>query len=133
MPRNISFALTTDQFRTRTKTVTRRMNWLNLKVGDVLCGVKKGMGLKPGEEVERLGLIRVTDLRREPLRRIIDDREYGILECQREGFPQMTTKDFVQFFCDSHKGCIPGSVVTRIEYEFIDASPMPPANRGPAA
>lgn len=120
MARNISFALTTKQFHDRTKDVTRRMNWLNLKAGDILCGVKKGMGLKPGEQVERLGMIRVKNVRREPLRRIIDDRAYGLTECQREGFPQMTTKDFVQFFCASHKGCIPGSLVTRIEYEFID-------------
>lgn len=46
MPRNISFALTTPQFRARTKWVTRRLGWLFLKPGDTLMGVEKGMGLK---------------------------------------------------------------------------------------
>ena len=39
--RNISFMLTTQQFRNRTKTVTRRMGWWNLKPGDILMGVEK--------------------------------------------------------------------------------------------
>ena len=32
--RNISFALTTPQFKARTKTVTRRKGWLMLQPGD---------------------------------------------------------------------------------------------------
>ena len=58
MPRNMSFALTTEQFLNRTKTVTRRKGWRFLKPGDVVMGCKKCMGLKPGEQLERLGLIR---------------------------------------------------------------------------
>lgn len=49
--KNISFMLTTEQVRTRIKTVTRRMGWRNSKPGDVLCGVEKGMGLKAGEKI----------------------------------------------------------------------------------
>jgi len=124
MPRNISFALTTPQFRARIKTVTRRMGWLNAKPGDVLCGVKKGMGLKPGETVERLSMIRLTDVRRERLRLIIDDLDYGFAETAKEGFPEghplHWPSEFVEFFCRSHKDCIPGSLVTRLEYEFLD-------------
>lgn len=123
MPRNISFALTTDQFLRRTKTVTRRMGWLGLKTGDVLCGVKKGMGLKPGEQIERLGMILVMDVRREPLRRMTDDLAYGFAECEREGFPSYHRygwpSAFVEFFCSTHKDCTPDSNVTRIEYEFL--------------
>jgi hypothetical protein len=119
MPRNISFSMTTPQFLDGSKDVTRRMGWQTLKDGDVLQAVEKAMGLKKGESVKVLGLIKVRNVRREPLRRMIDDREYGTLECQREGFPQMTTKGFVEFFCDGHKGCIPGSIVTRIEFERI--------------
>jgi hypothetical protein len=51
MPRNISFALTTAQFLDGSKDVTRRIGWKNLNAGDVLCAVKKGMGLKPGEKI----------------------------------------------------------------------------------
>ena len=117
--RNISFALTTQQFKTRIKTVTRRMGWLNLKVGDVLCGVEKGQGLRPGEKLARLGPIKVTDVRREPLRLMLDDLDYGFAETVREGFPGSTPSEFVEFFCRSHKGCTPNSEVTRIEYAYL--------------
>lgn len=122
--RNISFALTTDQIRAGTKTVTRRMGWVNLTPGTLLSPVKKGMGLKPGEKIERLrGPIRVTGVRFEPLRRMTDDGLYGVEECRREGFSQhpryQWPSEFVRFFCDSHKGCTPDSVVTRIEFEYV--------------
>lgn len=122
--RNISFSLTTPQFRKRIKRVTRRMGWINLKVGDVLMGVEKGMGLKPGEQIVRLGPIRVTDVRREPLRMMVDDLDYGRAETTAEGYPPGTEKHdpvvFVEFFCGSHKGCVPWSPVTRIEFEYLD-------------
>lgn len=123
MARNISFALTTPQFLDGTKDVTRRQGWSFLQPGDELCVIKKGMGLKKGEQVERLGMIRVVDVRREPLRRIVDDREYGVIEVGREGFPAMTTKGFVEFYCGSHKHCKPESTVTRIEFERIFQPP----------
>lgn len=125
MSRNMSFALTTAQFRARTKTVTRRAGWLHAKAGDIVCGVLKSQGLKLGEKIERLGMIRFADVRREKLRRIIDETEYGHEECIREGFgdhPSLCVPSaFVEFFCRSHKGCIPGSTITRIEYEYLDA------------
>lgn len=118
--RNISFALTTPQFKARTKTVTRRMGWLNLKAGDQLMGVEKGMGLKPGEAIKRLGAIRVTSVRREPLNTMVINQVYGADECEWEGFPDLTPSQFVDFFCASHKGCEPHSVVTRIEFEYME-------------
>lgn len=121
--RNISFALTTAQFLDGSKDVTRRIGWLNAKAGDVLCAVKKGMGLKPGEKVERLGLIRLVDVRRETLRDLIDrDDGYGFEECRREGFPHFSPPLFVDFFCKSHKGCIPGSIVTRLEFVKLSST-----------
>lgn len=122
MPRNISFALTTAQFKARTKTVTRRMGWENLNVGDILCGAEKCQGLKPGEKIVKLGLIRVVDARREPLRRMIDDLDYGFAETVREGFPDGALywpTEFVAFFCNSHKGCTPDTTVTRIEFQYL--------------
>ena len=62
MPRNMSFMLTTEQIRNRTKTVTRRLGWQFLKTGDVLNACVKCQGLKPGETVERLCQIRVTSV-----------------------------------------------------------------------
>lgn len=122
--RNISFMLTKDQVRRREKRVTRRMGWRNLKVGDVLRGVEKGMGLKAGEKLAKLATIRVTDVRQEPLRRMMDDTDYGFEECRLEGFGEHPTlqfpSEFVKFFCSSHKGCVPESEVTRIEFEYLD-------------
>lgn len=118
--RNISFALTTPQFRAGTKTVTRRLGWRGLKVGDVLCAVEKGQGLKKGEKVKRLGVIEIVNVRREKLRRVIDDPDYGARECAREGFPPPHEKsdpaEFVKFFCATHAGCRAATVITRIEF-----------------
>jgi hypothetical protein len=68
--RNISFSLTTEQFKARTKTVTRRLGWTFLEPGTVLMGCEKCMGLKPGEKIVRLGRIRVVSVRRERLVRM---------------------------------------------------------------
>jgi len=41
--RNMSFSMTTPQFKTRTKTVTRRLGWWFIQPGDLVYGVEKGM------------------------------------------------------------------------------------------
>lgn len=122
MPRNLSFALTTPQFIDRSKDVTRRMGWLFLNPSDQLMGVEKSQGLGKGGVIKRLGLITVVDVRREPLRRMFDEPEYGKAEVIREGFPLMTVKGFIEMFCDSHKGCEPHSVVTRIEFRHVEVA-----------
>ena len=111
--RNISFALTTRQFYRRQKTVTRRLGWANVKPGELLCGVEKGMGLAKGESPIRLHIIRVKSSRREFLRDITPD------DVEREGFPLMSIREFVHLFRESHESCDVKSVVTRIEFEFI--------------
>lgn len=116
MPRNISFALTTPQFKARTKTVTRRLGWENVKAGDVLCAVEKGQGMKKGEKVKRLGMIRVKSVRREPLAAITAD------DCRREGFPEKSPQEFVEMFCMSN-GYAPSKPVTRIEFEYLEHAP----------
>lgn len=122
--RNISFALTTDQVLAATKTVTRRLGWTFLNAGDQLRPVRKCMGLRPGEKLDVLrDPIRVVSVRREPLRRMIDDVEYGLVECRLEGFgdhPQYRWPSaFVEFFCASHRPCTPDFVITRIEFEYV--------------
>lgn len=110
MPRNISFALTTPQFLDGTKDVTRRKGWEFLRPGDVLCAVKKGMGLRKGEKIKRLGYIEVISATREPLEAITKE------DVRREGFPDWTRRRFINFFCKSHRGCTPATVITRIEF-----------------
>ena len=77
--------MTTRQFLNQSKTVTRRLGWWDLKPGDVLCGVKKGMGLRKGEEKKRLGLIKVTSVRRERLESVtaVDVTNEGYPKCGR--------------------------------------------------
>lgn len=111
--RNISFAITTKQFRDRSKTVTRRMGWKGIKVGNRLQGVKKAMGLKKGEKIEVLGIIEVTDVSFEPLNTITQE------DVVKEGFPEMCPAEFVEMFCGTHKRCMPDTVVTRIEYRYV--------------
>lgn len=79
------------------------------------------MGLRPGEKVESLGpILKVVAVRREPLGAITQSMEYGLRECELEGFGgHLTLSDpsaFVDFFCESHRGCTPDAVVTRIEF-----------------
>ena len=109
---NMSFSLTTAQFRDRTKTVTRRLGWNKLKRGQEFTAIVKGMGLKKGEKVEILGRCRVISNRREPLNAISKP------DCIREGFPDLTANEFVEMFC-KHNGCKPDQEVSRIEFEYL--------------
>lgn len=112
MPRNISFAMTTQQIQDRTKDVTRRFGWWFLKPGDKLCGVKKAMGLKKGEEIERLCMIEVVSVRAEPLNEITQE------DVVREGFPDWTPEQFINMLV-SHYKCDPSKTVNRIEFRYI--------------
>lgn len=118
MPRNMSFMLTKEQYRNQTKTVTRRNGWLFAKVGDVCNGCEKCQGLKKGETVVKMGQHRIINTRREPLRRMIDDVEYGKSEVIKEGFPDMTPAEFVDMYC-KYNGTDLNDDVTRLEYEYL--------------
>lgn len=117
---NISFSLTTPQILARTKTVTRRLGWKNLKPGTILNACEKCQGLKRGEKVKVLCRIRVTEVRRELLDALVWDESYGKSEASLEGFPLMNGIAFSEFFVSSHKGCTLESAVTRIQFEYLD-------------
>lgn len=124
--RNMSFILTVPQIVAGTKDVTRRLGWLKLKEGDLLQPVRKGMGLRPGEKIERLRPpIRVVSVRREPLRAMLLDADYGFQEVRREGFADHPRycwpSEWVEMFCSTHKGCTLDTVVTRIEFAYEPA------------
>jgi len=127
--RNLSFFLTQEQFRDRSKTVTRRLGWKTLQRGTLLCAVVKSQGLKPGEKIQRLGTIRVVAVNSEPLNllELVLDCEdtndkpdtWGADECAREGFPELSPAEFVAMFC-RHMKCETDQLVTRIEFEYVD-------------
>jgi hypothetical protein len=110
--RLISFSMTKQQFRDRSKTVTRRLGWANLKPGEQLRAVEKAQGLKKGEKVVDLGIIRVVSARREPISAIT------LEDVIREGFPDLTAEEFISLFCKANK-CEADREVTRIEYEYV--------------
>lgn len=110
--KNISFFLTQRQFKDKSKTVTRRLGWKDVKKGDLLQGCVKCQGLKPGEQIEKLGVIEVVDARIEPLDAITPE------DVIKEGFPGMTPSEFVEMFVD-HMDCFGHSPVTRIEFKYV--------------
>lgn len=117
--RNMSFALTTGPVLAQTKDVTRRLGWKHLKAGEIVQPVKKCMGLRPGEKIERIGPpVRALLHRREALNTMSMCPEYGYREVRREGFPNLSPAQFVEMFCDTHKACQPGSEITRIEFSY---------------
>lgn len=116
--KNISFSLTTPQFKARRKWVTRRTRWTKAKAGDVLMGVEKGMGLKKGEKVVRLGKILITDVRRERLDAMTLEPIYDLAEAILEGFPDLSPAGFVRMFC-KHNACTPETIITRIAFEYL--------------
>lgn len=111
--RNMSFMLTTEQMRNKTKTVTRRLGWKNLKPGDIVNACVKCMGLKKGEKIEVIGQIRILSNRPMELRAHINKHD-----CRREGFPDMYPADFVAMFCKAMK-CQSDQQVNRIEFEHL--------------
>ncbi|MBL4783013.1 MAG: hypothetical protein JKX92_12295 [Porticoccaceae bacterium] len=114
MPRNMSFAMTTEQVLEQSKTVTRRLGWGFLKPNDVLTAVEKSMGLKKGERAVKLRLIRIVSISGEPLNAITQE------DVIREGFPHWSPTQFVQMMVDHYK-VEPAVVVNRIEFDYIDS------------
>lgn len=110
--RNMSFSLTVEQMRNRTKTVTRRLGWKFLNPSDLIQPVIKGQGLKRGERVQKIGTpILIVSTHPEQIKHISQE------DVRKEGFPNWTPKQFVHFFCQ-HNHCEPNTIVNVIEFEF---------------
>ena len=120
MPRLMAVSLTEDQVRERAKTVTRRAGWRMLKPGDRLTLCRKVMGRRGGEPLVRIADVEVFSVRRERLEEITP------ADVAAEGFPDLTPDQFVGFFCATHRGCSPGTEITRIEWRYLDAGSSGP-------
>lgn len=121
--RNMSFALTTEQIRNQTKTVTRRTGWAFLKPGDLVQPVVKGQGIRKGERVEKIGNpIRVVNVSREWMSDF-RGRSDAVMECVREGLPLLSPSAFYVMFRKHHADpSADDLLVTRIEFEYLPES-----------
>lgn len=106
MTRRMSCSMTIDAVKSRTKTVTRRHvdTWVNLKAGDRLTLIEKGMGLARGERQVVLAEVEVVDVRVEALGLVHHCFAYYTchLEVTREGLPNMTPTEFIAMWLRSH-------------------------------
>lgn len=133
MPRLMSVALTEQAVRDRRKTVTRRAGWSWLTPGTDLELCRKVMGRRRPDgsvdPLERIALVRVTDVRQEPLNSIDDaDVEREGLDWdqlrpwaprhQEPGRPGALAGAFVRFFTE-HMGGTHDQNVTRIEWRYL--------------
>lgn len=109
---NMAFSMTKRQMRERTKFVTRRLGWWKLKPGQVLYAIEKGQGLKRGQKVKHICLIRVVSATNE---RLCDISSWDVV---LEGFPEMSRADFIAMFCQANR-CKPRRTVRRIQFEFV--------------
>jgi len=109
----MSVALTKQAVVERRKTVTRRLGWRFLKPGDTLTLCAKTRGLKKGEPLVRLAEVEVVSVRQERLNDITQQ------EVIREGFAPWGVGQFIFFFC-RHMHVTPDTVVTRIEWRYLD-------------
>jgi hypothetical protein len=119
--RRMSFPQTASHVRERMKTVTRRVGWRFLKPNDLIQAVEKAGRLKTGEPVRVLAVLRVRDVRVEPLSRLIKDARYAEDELPREGFPCWSRDDFIQRFLRTHRLKTADTDITRIEFEYVEA------------
>ncbi len=101
MPRRMSCSMTVDAVRERRKTVTRRHvdTWRDLKPGDRLTLIEKGMGLAKGERQVVLAEVEVVDVRVELLTEIWREGATGV---EREGIDTMSPNRFAYWWAEGH-------------------------------
>ena len=124
MPRRMSCSMTVDAVRDRTKTVTRRHvdTWRDLKPGDRLTLIEKGMGLPKGARQVVLTEVEIVDVRVESILDVLDE----VGATAREGLPEMTPAGFVRFWLDGHgfRSVVVGHAgwvhCRRIEWRYLD-------------
>ncbi|WP_417795879.1 hypothetical protein [Terasakiella pusilla] len=121
--RNMSFYMTYDAFVEKRKTVTRRFAWADAQVGEVFQGVEKSQGLKAGENLNRLHLIRIVSNVPEKASAICNYPN-SLEELAKEGFTDITPNEFVDMLCKAHKKK-PSDIVNRIEFEFVENEATP--------
>jgi hypothetical protein len=115
--KNMSFLATERQILDRSKTVTRRVGWLDAHAGQVVQPIRKGQGIVKGGRVTKLGgPIRFVSVRREQLLHMRPS------DLSREGFPDMALPEFIGMFQRLNNLKNPRVRITRIEFVYVDES-----------
>jgi hypothetical protein len=112
----MSVTLTEAAVVTRQKTVTRRMGWRNLDVGEHLTLCRKVMGRKRKDGTVE-PLVRLAEVFVWSVFPVVLE-EITPADVVREGFPDWTPEQFVRFFCE-HMKCQPTAIVNRIEWRYL--------------
>ena len=96
----MSCSMTVDAVQERRKTVTRRHvdTWQDLKPGDHLTLIEKGMGLPKGAKQVILAEVEIVDVRVEAIGAMHSEPAATDLE----GLPEMTPTDFITMWLRSH-------------------------------
>lgn len=115
--RNMAFSKTVEQMRNRTKTVTRRFGWWDLKPGTRLRAVERSRGLKKGESPVRICEIEVVSVKEEY---VSDIEFYSNNEYAKEGFPGICFGEFVKILCGRDKPEYYDLTVNRVEFKYVD-------------
>lgn len=124
MSRRMSCSMTVPTVRARTKTVTRRHvdTWKDLKPGDRLTLIEKGMGLPKGARQVVLAEVEIVDVRVERIGDVLTENNATTLE----GLPEMSAAEFIRFWLHGHGYGTPplwiGSDIPcrRIEWRYLD-------------
>ena len=111
--RNKSFFLTQEQYRNRTKTVTRRQCKRTPEVGERFMGIVKGQGLKKGEKVQKMHASTYTAVDWIFIWQISKE------DVIKEGFPNWTPLQFINFYCKANR-VQPGDVCCRQAFKHDD-------------
>jgi hypothetical protein len=118
--KNMSFSITTQQVRDRSKDVTRRWGWYNAKPGDRYNAVEKAMGLKKGEKIVRLAVVEVVKAHREALSLLLDPfSHYRSVEMVREGFPGRDPWEFASMLHKLKPKRCKEEHPMRIEFKYV--------------
>ena len=133
MTRRMSVSMTLPAVHTRSKTVTRRHvdTWKNLKPGDRLTLIEKGMGLPEGAKqvvvaevevvgvtVEPIGMVTPTEVRREGM--------WGQAIAATQGTTTSTAEWFIRFWLQGHRypnlhpEIAADVLCRRIEWRYLD-------------
>jgi hypothetical protein len=117
----MAFPDTASEVRARLQTVTRRPGWRFLKSGDLILAVESQPGPRAASPAAReLAVLRIRDVRVEPLSRLVREATYAEDELPREGLPCWSRDHFIATFLRRHRLTSADVEVTRIEFEYVE-------------